>query len=1657
MAFHSLEQVEDYGGGGWNDNEDEQESPVKPAGSAAYLKRAKHDGDGDDEPTSTGGPRAVRRGRGGSPFELRAGSAFEGGNRSRSTTGAGTSLLSDVDSTASDAGGLGANASSRHAEADEALRSLSFRRIDSRFTRPPAQFRASDSKASMQAGGDDELQRAMRSAPGKPGAQGRTMNERARKRSHDRGSESLRASEQRRKSAEQGSSSMDARVSKILADVTALSQWDAEVANQRAGLLREPRATTNTIRSVISRRGGEGIKARQAVDWGGGEATKKLVASTVRSKQVASYAELTRAVPTDELARAVSTVFGVYDPGGVGAVNLAHVRGMVRYMKLPLDTATSTRLAAWERAHQFKNEDKDEPTVGLSDFMAALMYVYGDRLAAGGDLHDEHISAEASARAESRSADVRESLSRGTASAGGLGSTDGLGSGRLSGPPSRGGLAASSSAPVLPSATSASALLGDSHASRGSMKATGRQTTATMADVVLGASEKAARAAMPVARRRRLEEEEAAAKEARAMANQDTPLSPTKVAARQYAMGRQTDPYATLQDASRAVRRVVRADGVPHDPVEEVTAMTGPADEMAKLVRHQGNLLRRWREEYSAPEPTHSRLHRTALQSAMVASEVYPQRFPTVDEKHASLQRKVAAERRRRRRLRTVRSRSEQIGSHMAFVARQTSRSEARHERAAEMKSRINKVDYRREAFDTDQARMRARAAVELERKVDSVMRSKAVLQEQLAETVAMREAEAQRTRQHRPLLQRALPLSPSPLPARRLDRKRKAAEAARIALMDELNDVRRRIEESRKAGRRLSKLLDEEDLLIDKLNDAARNAPMFPAPEEYDVASLRGRRKYMTDDGSDGIGIFRASGLVTTAQQGGSVATAHGDADGAAVDSMHTSPHPRMGATVLSDGTRTPAHVVQVGGSAFDADDAAQAVYGPDGSPLDGGGRPGSRFSRDHSDGVAPDAESGAVDPARVPGSADAAAAGSALDVDLPQVALSPSAQQPSPSREGGPISGDSTLSPTNAAPPEDARVALLSRGSTRRRPDSKASTRPSSRGTAAAESADSINGEWGAGRSPTQDVTSSPQQAGAGDMGRQHVSAPGESGAYGDDLGPIPLLPGDAEFVQPAVHPLAHGAVAPSRRASVSPEGSKAQEEWRKAHLIQALGVAPIQPRPSGLVEPVDPAYWRGYAKRGIRFQESGKVDFRMATRRPRRTAPSPGRNAPRVREFGSRARLQVAGADVVATGASGVGSTLSATPGPFVFVDVRGEDGGPDVVGMGVVTPTPACSRCAARLYPGFTGELTDSMLGQSTAGGLYEGDDDVDHHHHHAHDHDHHHADHARFAAGGTHRIDGAHGEASTGPGALRSPEAAPPIKVARAQVTSAGKPLGLVARHGTASSGGSGGGFGRYQPEEVAGSDRGGTGGVAASSPTSVAGGPTRGSSSSPLSRRPARAGSAPHGGRRGVSGQQRASSPSSALPPGSARSIATDDEEFDEAAGHDDAAGAPPAPVYGVALRDDRASPGIATGSGAVSPNVHSNWADSTAPPESTPALSAVGEALQAEPSATISGKVAVPHPPSPLLGSRRTGSAAGSAVLSERGTHVSRGSMAPRAAQSRRPSEGGSPVPPTVGSAVGANVNTVTVRADTAVPRGADVQPWGQSTPGGTPHASVH
>lgn len=123
----------------------------------------------------------------------------------------------------------------------------------------------------------------------------------------------------------------DARAQEILADLVSVADLQSIVHYQTSGLLREPRATTNTIVTRISRRGGEGIKSRDIPSRGvpirgDGHIVSPLI---LASRDLNHYAGNTRAVDPGTLADLCDMAFRTYDTDSDGKVAVAVVRAGV--------------------------------------------------------------------------------------------------------------------------------------------------------------------------------------------------------------------------------------------------------------------------------------------------------------------------------------------------------------------------------------------------------------------------------------------------------------------------------------------------------------------------------------------------------------------------------------------------------------------------------------------------------------------------------------------------------------------------------------------------------------------------------------------------------------------------------------------------------------------------------------------------------------------------------------------------------------------------------------------------------------------------------------------------------------------------------------------------------------------------------------------------------------------------------------------------------------------------------------------------------------------------------------------------------------------------------------------------------------------------------
>ena len=120
----------------------------------------------------------------------------------------------------------------------------------------------------------------------------------------------------------------DAKARAILNDLVSVSDLQSIVHYQTSGLLREPRATTNTIVTRISRRGGEGIKSRDVPSRGVPIRTDGKIVSPLilASRTLNRYASNTRGVDPGSLAELCDLAFREYDTDRDGKVAIAVVR-----------------------------------------------------------------------------------------------------------------------------------------------------------------------------------------------------------------------------------------------------------------------------------------------------------------------------------------------------------------------------------------------------------------------------------------------------------------------------------------------------------------------------------------------------------------------------------------------------------------------------------------------------------------------------------------------------------------------------------------------------------------------------------------------------------------------------------------------------------------------------------------------------------------------------------------------------------------------------------------------------------------------------------------------------------------------------------------------------------------------------------------------------------------------------------------------------------------------------------------------------------------------------------------------------------------------------------------------------------------------------------
>jgi len=172
----------------------------------------------------------------------------------------------------------------------------------------------------------------------------------------------------------------DAKAQEILRNLVSVADLQSIVHYQTSGLLRDPRATTNTIQAKISRRGGTGIKNRDIPSRGvpirhDGQLVSPLI---LASRHLNKYAGNTRAVNPADLAAFCESGFQEYDTDRDGRVAVSAARELLQQLGRALtgrdpDPAT---LRAWERRTSMTH-GSHLTLLGLVD---AVKYLFGDRV-----------------------------------------------------------------------------------------------------------------------------------------------------------------------------------------------------------------------------------------------------------------------------------------------------------------------------------------------------------------------------------------------------------------------------------------------------------------------------------------------------------------------------------------------------------------------------------------------------------------------------------------------------------------------------------------------------------------------------------------------------------------------------------------------------------------------------------------------------------------------------------------------------------------------------------------------------------------------------------------------------------------------------------------------------------------------------------------------------------------------------------------------------------------------------------------------------------------------------------------------------------------------------------------------------------------------------
>ena len=190
---------------------------------------------------------------------------------------------------------------------------------------------------------------------------------------------------------------------------------------------------------------------------------------------------------------------------------------------------------------------------------------------------------------------------------------------------------------------------------------------------------------------------------------------------------------------------------------------TQSAVELSDMLRRRTSAIRRYQTQMEPDLPTHERLHRTPLQSQVLASEVQPTLYISLAEKRRAVRRTLRHRRQRRQEQAVVRAGSVVVAKHMAYISRHTAKSNAKYGRRLAQLETDEYVGHLRAHNFQQQARLRAKRKLEREKKRQALAKRREDTADRLSQAQAQKLEERDRRSAARSVLVRKSPLSPSP------------------------------------------------------------------------------------------------------------------------------------------------------------------------------------------------------------------------------------------------------------------------------------------------------------------------------------------------------------------------------------------------------------------------------------------------------------------------------------------------------------------------------------------------------------------------------------------------------------------------------------------------------------------------------------------------------------------------------------------------------------------------------------------------------------------------------------------------------------------------------------------------------------------------------